>query len=130
MANALAHNIVKNNFNMDAVWLSLESSKDNLVSEFFKMSYERAKIETLQSLFGLVFRTCVYLGLGAVANATYVIAYEICSPKLPSISREGIWIWPIILNHSTGCNMEGSRTLFQNFFWGGVGAFKWKWPKV
>lgn len=47
MVNVLVYNIVKNNFNMDVVWLSLEFLKDNLVFEFFKMFYERVKIEIL-----------------------------------------------------------------------------------
>lgn len=44
---------------MDAAWLILESSKDNLISEFSKTSSGYVKIETLHRLFGIIFTKCL-----------------------------------------------------------------------
>lgn len=46
----LSHKIINDNFNTDAIGLSLGSSKDNLVSEFFKTSCGHAK------MFGITLR--------------------------------------------------------------------------
>jgi hypothetical protein len=57
-------------------WFILESSKDNLVSQFLTTSAKRANIESTKS--GVIF---------TVANVN-VSTYGIYSPRFPSLMKE------------------------------------------